>query len=123
MDALLFYNGRYNERHDFIALEVVGGQVRFSFSLGSEVVIIDTFVEGGVSHGVWRRINVYYLNRVRDQLIESEINSVVLIHELLFCMHMSDGLCKWLCTVTVLHSKTDVPYIFHCLFYIVCGLY
>lgn len=72
MDALLFYNGRYNEKHDFIALEVIGGQVRFSFSLGSEVVIIDTFVEGGVSDGAWRRINVYYLNRVRDQLIESD---------------------------------------------------
>ncbi|PSN41253.1 Protocadherin-like wing polarity protein stan [Blattella germanica] len=29
--GLLLYNGRYNEKHDFIALEIVGGAVHFSF--------------------------------------------------------------------------------------------
>lgn len=33
-DALLLYNGRFNEKHDFIALEVVGEQVQLTFSAG-----------------------------------------------------------------------------------------
>lgn len=33
-NALLLYNGRFNEKHDFIALEVVEGQVQLTFSAG-----------------------------------------------------------------------------------------
>lgn len=33
-NALLLYNGRFNEKHDFIALEVVGEQVQLTFSAG-----------------------------------------------------------------------------------------
>lgn len=69
LNSLLFYNGRYNEKHDFVALEVINGQVQFSFSLGSEVVQVRTQVEGGVNDGAWRRITVYYLNRVSTTLI------------------------------------------------------
>lgn len=33
-NALLLYNGRFNERHDFIALEIVEEQVQLTFSAG-----------------------------------------------------------------------------------------
>ena len=33
-NALLLYNGRFNEKHDFIALEVVDEQVQLTFSAG-----------------------------------------------------------------------------------------
>lgn len=32
--GLLFYNGRLNEKHDFLALELVAGQVRLTYSTG-----------------------------------------------------------------------------------------
>lgn len=32
--GLLFYNGRLNEKHDFLALELVSGQVRLTYSTG-----------------------------------------------------------------------------------------
>lgn len=32
--GLLFYNGRFNEKHDFIALEIQEGQVVFKYSTG-----------------------------------------------------------------------------------------
>lgn len=33
-NALLLYNGRFNEKHDFLALEVVEEQVQLTFSAG-----------------------------------------------------------------------------------------
>lgn len=33
-NALLLYNGRFNEKHDFIALEIVEEQVQLTFSAG-----------------------------------------------------------------------------------------
>lgn len=33
-DGLLLYNGRFNEKHDFVALEIVGEQVQLTFSAG-----------------------------------------------------------------------------------------
>ena len=63
-NALLFYNGRYNEKHDFIALEIIDGQIQFSFSLGSEVKRVQPHVDGGVSDGQWHKVTVQYLNRV-----------------------------------------------------------
>ena len=68
-DALLFYNGRYNEKHDFIALELVDGQPQFSFSLGDEVTRVQTNVEGGVSDGQWQTVTVDYFNRVSNTLL------------------------------------------------------
>lgn len=31
---MLLYNGRFNEKHDFIALEIVDEQVQLTFSAG-----------------------------------------------------------------------------------------
>ena len=63
-NGLLFYNGRFNELHDFIALEIVEGQVRFSFSTSSEIVTVTPHVEGGVHDGEWHTVTVDYLNTV-----------------------------------------------------------
>ncbi|XP_037087761.1 LOW QUALITY PROTEIN: protocadherin-like wing polarity protein stan, partial [Pollicipes pollicipes] len=62
-NGLLLYNGRYNERHDFIALEVVDGDVRFSFSVGNGATHVTGRVEGGVSDGGWHQVEVNYHNR------------------------------------------------------------
>lgn len=62
-NGLLFYNGRYNEKFDFIALEIVNSTVRFSFSLGSANV---SHVHTGkiVSDGLWHTVEVQYFNKV-----------------------------------------------------------
>lgn len=65
--GLLLYNGRYNERHDFIAVEVVdrGAGVQFSFSLGSDVTRVIARLGGGVNDGHWHTVNVDYFNKVK----------------------------------------------------------
>lgn len=37
-DGLLLYNGRFNEKHDFVALEVIQEQVQLTFSAGEPSV-------------------------------------------------------------------------------------
>ncbi|CAF4901464.1 unnamed protein product [Pieris macdunnoughi] len=74
--GLLLYNGRYNERHDFVALEVIssgagrgGSGLRFSFALGggrSEVT-----VEGDVADGVWHSVEVEYYNRTATLILDN----------------------------------------------------
>jgi len=61
-NGLLLYNGRYNERFDFIALEIVNSTVRFSFSLGSNVTVVET--GKAVSDGLWHAVSVTYFNKV-----------------------------------------------------------
>ncbi|XP_066248043.1 protocadherin-like wing polarity protein stan isoform X1 [Euwallacea similis] len=62
-DGLLLYNGRYNEQHDFIALEIVHGNIQFSFSLGSSVTKVVASIPGGVSDGHWHSVIVSYYNK------------------------------------------------------------
>ncbi|XP_038562420.1 cadherin EGF LAG seven-pass G-type receptor 1-like isoform X1 [Micropterus salmoides] len=62
-DALLLYNGRFNHRHDFIALEIVSEQVQLSFSAGENRTSVETFVEGGVSDGEWHSVHLHYYNK------------------------------------------------------------
>ena len=63
---MLFYNGRYNEKHDFVALQLVEGHIQFSFSLGADVTRVAAFPLPGVllSDGHWHQVTVNYLNRV-----------------------------------------------------------
>ncbi|KAG7299925.1 hypothetical protein JYU34_016950 [Plutella xylostella] len=69
--GLLLYNGRYNERHDYIALELIssgagrggGAGLRFSFSLGGASTSVT--VEADVASGEWHTVHVDYFNRVR----------------------------------------------------------
>ena len=79
-NGLLFYNGRFNEQHDFIALEIVDKQVQFSFSLGSEVTQVKATVNGGVSDGAWHKVTVFYLNRVSQVPVNYEGFSQVARH-------------------------------------------
>ena len=62
-DGLLLYNGRYNEKHDFVALEIIDSRVQFSFSLGDEVTRATAAIPGGVSDGQWHEVQVNYINR------------------------------------------------------------
>ncbi|XP_017691028.1 PREDICTED: cadherin EGF LAG seven-pass G-type receptor 2 isoform X1 [Lepidothrix coronata] len=62
-DGLLLYNGRFNERHDFVALEIVGEQLQLTFSAGETTTTVSPFVPGGVSDGQWHRVQLHYYNK------------------------------------------------------------
>ncbi|XP_067630827.1 protocadherin-like wing polarity protein stan [Eurosta solidaginis] len=62
-NGLLLYNGRYNELHDFIALEILEGHVSFSYSLGDNKQRVSIVQQTKVSDGEWHDIEVIYLNR------------------------------------------------------------
>ncbi|KAK4875010.1 hypothetical protein RN001_011432 [Aquatica leii] len=62
-NGLLLYNGRYNEQHDFIALEIVDGNIQFSFSLGSSITRATASIPDGVSDGNWHTVTVMYFNK------------------------------------------------------------
>lgn len=66
LNGLLLYNGRYNEHHDFIALEIVDGKMQFSFSLGDKTTQATATIPGGVSDGNWHSVEVHYFNKVRQ---------------------------------------------------------
>ncbi|KAF6117915.1 cadherin EGF LAG seven-pass G-type receptor 1 [Phyllostomus discolor] len=62
-NALLLYNGRFNEKHDFIALEVVEEQVQLTFSAGETRTTVAPQVPGGVSDGRWHSVQLQYYNK------------------------------------------------------------
>uniref|UniRef100_A0A8C9VE66 Cadherin EGF LAG seven-pass G-type receptor 1 n=1 Tax=Scleropages formosus TaxID=113540 RepID=A0A8C9VE66_SCLFO len=62
-NALLLYNGRFNEKHDFIALEIVEEQVQLTFSAGESKTTVSPFVPGGVSDGQWHSVQLHYYNK------------------------------------------------------------
>ncbi|KAF7994935.1 hypothetical protein HCN44_004407 [Aphidius gifuensis] len=62
-EGLLLYNGRYNEKHDFIALEIINSQVQFSFSLGDEITRAIAKIPGGVADGQWHNVEIIYINK------------------------------------------------------------
>lgn len=61
-NGLLLYNGRYNEQHDFIGLELLDGRVRFSYSLGG-VHKAEVFVGERLADGRWHEVELVYVNR------------------------------------------------------------
>uniref|UniRef100_A0A9J8CGB0 Cadherin EGF LAG seven-pass G-type receptor 1b n=1 Tax=Cyprinus carpio carpio TaxID=630221 RepID=A0A9J8CGB0_CYPCA len=63
-NALLLYNGRFNERHDFIAIEIVEEQIQLTFSAGESKTTVTPFVAGGVSDGLWHTVHLHYYNKV-----------------------------------------------------------
>uniref|UniRef100_A0A8C6SKB1 Cadherin, EGF LAG seven-pass G-type receptor 3 n=1 Tax=Neogobius melanostomus TaxID=47308 RepID=A0A8C6SKB1_9GOBI len=67
--GLLFYNGRFNEKHDFIALEIQDGQVVFKYSTGELSTQVSPFVPGGVSDGDWHTVHIRYYNKPRRSAI------------------------------------------------------
>ncbi|XP_059581872.1 cadherin EGF LAG seven-pass G-type receptor 1 isoform X4 [Alligator mississippiensis] len=62
-NALLLYNGRFNEKHDFIALEIIEEQIQLTFSAGETSTTVSPFVPGGVSDGQWHSVQVQYYNK------------------------------------------------------------
>uniref|UniRef100_A0A3B3SA85 Cadherin EGF LAG seven-pass G-type receptor 1 n=1 Tax=Paramormyrops kingsleyae TaxID=1676925 RepID=A0A3B3SA85_9TELE len=62
-NGLLLYNGRFNEKHDFIALEIVEEQVQLTFSAGEAKTVVTPFIAGGVSDGQWHSIQLHYYNK------------------------------------------------------------
>uniref|UniRef100_A0A8C8ZRC4 Cadherin EGF LAG seven-pass G-type receptor 1 n=1 Tax=Prolemur simus TaxID=1328070 RepID=A0A8C8ZRC4_PROSS len=62
-NALLLYNGRFNEKHDFIALEIVQEQLQLTFSAGETTTTVAPQVPGGVSDGRWHSVQVQYYNK------------------------------------------------------------
>lgn len=68
-DALIFYNGRYNDKHDFIALEIVDTYLKFSYSLGSTVTSL-TLSTVPVSNGNWHKVAIDYRDRNVTLLVD-----------------------------------------------------
>uniref|UniRef100_A0AAQ4RC38 Cadherin, EGF LAG seven-pass G-type receptor 3 n=1 Tax=Gasterosteus aculeatus aculeatus TaxID=481459 RepID=A0AAQ4RC38_GASAC len=75
--GLLFYNGRFNEKHDFIALEIQEGQVVLKYSTGESSTQVSPFLPGGVSDGNWHTVHIHYYNKVRLHLLLIIIHAVL----------------------------------------------
>lgn len=53
-------------RHDFIALELIDGNIiQFSFSLGSKVTRVSAVAAEPLNDGSWHTITIIYYNKVR----------------------------------------------------------
>uniref|UniRef100_A0A671YU77 Cadherin EGF LAG seven-pass G-type receptor 3 n=1 Tax=Sparus aurata TaxID=8175 RepID=A0A671YU77_SPAAU len=66
--GLLFYNGRFNEKHDFIALEIQEGQVVLKYSTGESSTQVSPYLPGGVSDGDWHTVHIHYYNKPRRSM-------------------------------------------------------
>uniref|UniRef100_H3D3A2 Cadherin EGF LAG seven-pass G-type receptor 3 n=1 Tax=Tetraodon nigroviridis TaxID=99883 RepID=H3D3A2_TETNG len=66
--GLLFYNGRFNEKHDFIALEIQEGQVVLKYSTGESSTQVTPFLPGGVSDGNWHSVHIHYYNKPKRSI-------------------------------------------------------
>ncbi|CAJ1055482.1 cadherin EGF LAG seven-pass G-type receptor 3 [Xyrichtys novacula] len=66
--GLLFYNGRFNEKHDFIALEIQDGQVMLKYSTGETSTQVTPFLPGGVSDGNWHTVHIHYYNKPKRSM-------------------------------------------------------
>lgn len=62
-NILLIYNGRFNEEHDYMALEILDSTLVFSFSLGSTKHQVSLSARPGyLSSGLWRTVEVDFYN-------------------------------------------------------------
>lgn len=69
-NGLLLYNGRYNDLHDFIALELVDGRATFSFSLGDRIQKVFVTRKYKLSDGEWHSVEVIYFNRTATLVVD-----------------------------------------------------
>ena len=69
-NGLLLYNGRYNEKHDFIGLELIDGRIYFSFSLGG-INRAQVSVGQRLNDGQWHEVEVNYVNRTATLKLDS----------------------------------------------------
>ncbi|KAJ8392025.1 hypothetical protein AAFF_G00083350 [Aldrovandia affinis] len=70
-NALLLYNGRFNEKHDFIALEIIEEQIQLTFSAGETKTTVSPVVPTGVSDGQWHSVQLHYYNKDSLHLLDS----------------------------------------------------
>ncbi|XP_036375616.1 cadherin EGF LAG seven-pass G-type receptor 1 [Megalops cyprinoides] len=70
-NGLLLYNGRFNEKHDFIALEIIEEQIQLTFSAGETKTTVSPVVPGGVSDGQWHSVQLHYYNKDSLHLLDS----------------------------------------------------
>lgn len=63
LDSYLFYNGRLDNGLDFIALKVLNGYLRLSYSLGDSVENVAEIRNLSVSDGKWRTVTIEYKNQ------------------------------------------------------------
>ncbi|KAM9467566.1 cadherin EGF LAG seven-pass G-type receptor 1 isoform 2-T2 [Clarias gariepinus] len=70
-NALLLYNGRFNEKHDFIAVEIIEEQIQLTFSAGESKTTVAPFVPGGVSDGQWHSVQLHYYNKDSLHLLDA----------------------------------------------------
>lgn len=69
-NGLLLYNGRYNDLHDFIALELIDGRATFSFSLGDKIQKVFVTRKYKLSDGEWHTVEVIYFNRTATLVVD-----------------------------------------------------
>ncbi|XP_065103163.1 cadherin EGF LAG seven-pass G-type receptor 3 isoform X1 [Paramisgurnus dabryanus] len=62
-NGLLFYNGRFNEKHDFLSLEILDGQVVLKYSTGESSTQVSPYLPSGVSDGNWHTVHIHYYNK------------------------------------------------------------
>ncbi|XP_041348330.1 cadherin EGF LAG seven-pass G-type receptor 2-like isoform X2 [Gigantopelta aegis] len=89
-NGLLFYNGRFNELHDFMALEIIDGQIQFSFSLGGSTIQVHPYVKGGVNDGQWKMVRVNYHSREATVTVGEDCDSLISIK---FGSHIGNYTC------------------------------
>ncbi|XP_066525030.1 cadherin EGF LAG seven-pass G-type receptor 1 [Hoplias malabaricus] len=70
-NALLLYNGRFNEKHDFIAVEIIDEQIQLTFSAGESKTTVAPFITGGVSDGQWHSVQLHYYNKDSLHLLDA----------------------------------------------------
>ncbi|XP_017552506.1 cadherin EGF LAG seven-pass G-type receptor 1 isoform X2 [Pygocentrus nattereri] len=70
-NALLLYNGRFNEKHDFIAVEIIDEQIQLTFSAGEAKTTVAPYVPGGVSDGQWHSVQLHYYNKDSLHLLDA----------------------------------------------------
>ncbi|KAI4886088.1 hypothetical protein NFI96_021834, partial [Prochilodus magdalenae] len=70
-NALLLYNGRFNEKHDFIAVEIIDEQIQLTFSAGESKTTVAPFIPGGVSDGQWHSVQLHYYNKDSLHLLDA----------------------------------------------------
>uniref|UniRef100_A0A8C2Z8Q9 Cadherin EGF LAG seven-pass G-type receptor 2 n=1 Tax=Cyclopterus lumpus TaxID=8103 RepID=A0A8C2Z8Q9_CYCLU len=63
-NGLLLYNGRFNEKHDFLAMEIINEQIQLTFSAGETKTTVSPYILGGVSDGQWHVVEVHYYNKL-----------------------------------------------------------
>ncbi|XP_068963355.1 cadherin EGF LAG seven-pass G-type receptor 2-like [Petaurus breviceps papuanus] len=107
-NALLLYNGRFNEKHDFLALEIIKEQIQLTFSAGETRTTVAPLVPGGVSDGQWHSVQVQYYNKVSASSIHSLMHFVLAIMKHQLCTLVGGG-----ASVGRQEGVTDTPDLDH----------